>query len=127
MTKFKRWFSVVLWCGLIFIGSSLPSAQVSSNWLVDFVAHKLIHLVEYGVLFVLLHRALRISCPKISVLGLLGLSLGLAVAYGVLDEYHQTFLPGRQGRWQDVVVDGIGALGAAVVGYFRTSRKRSAD
>jgi len=107
---FKNWLTVLLWCGLIFVGSSLPSAQVSSNWLIDFVAHKLVHLIEYGVLFVLLHRALRVSYPKISTLRVVGLSLILTVVYGLLDEYHQTFLPGRQGRWRDVMVDGVGGL-----------------
>ncbi|MCL2227616.1 MAG: VanZ family protein [Oscillospiraceae bacterium] len=31
-------------------------------------------------------------------------------AYGALDEFHQTFVPGRAGMWQDWLLDTVGAL-----------------
>lgn len=45
-------------------------------------------------------------------------ALGICVLLAAVDEFHQTFVPGRSGRWQDVVVDALGGLcflaGAAV-------------
>ncbi|HHH41229.1 MAG TPA: VanZ family protein, partial [Chloroflexi bacterium] len=43
------------------------------------------------------------------------LSLALALLYAASDEYHQTFVPGRNGQWPDVVVDGIGGVIAILV------------
>ncbi len=39
----------------------------------------------------------------------------MTVAVASLDEFHQTFLPGRTGTWRDVVLDGIGAICAQLV------------
>jgi VanZ family protein len=50
-----------------------------------------------------------------------------------LDEIHQTFLPSRTGRWQDVAIDTSGALMMQIVLYARAtyamsrSRRNSAD
>lgn len=39
-----------------------------------------------------------------------GLAVGLCTALAALDEYHQTFVPGRSGQVRDVAVDLAGAL-----------------
>jgi VanZ family protein len=47
--------------------------------------------------------------------GVWALSFLLATLYGVTDEVHQSFVPGRNPDWRDVVADGLGALlGAGV-------------
>ena len=44
-------------------------------------------------------------------------SVGASVLYGLTDEFHQMFVPGRTAAWDDVAADGYGALiGAALVG-----------
>lgn len=102
----KLWGPVVFWMGLIFIGSSLPSASVSQNPLVDFLVHKLIHLFEYGFLAVLLYRASH--SLKVAIV--------FALAFGASDEWHQTFIPGREGRVRDLLVDTAGVfLGLGVL------------
>ena len=46
------------------------------------------------------------------------LAAGLGVLYGVLDEYHQSFVPGRSASAMDVVVDSVGVtLGLACAWY----------
>jgi VanZ family protein len=35
-----------------------------------------------------------------------------AVAYGISDELHQAFVPGRTADWQDVLADTVGAAAA---------------
>lgn len=42
-------------------------------------------------------------------------AIGIATAYGVLDEYHQSFVPGRDPSALDVLADFIGALLAVVI------------
>jgi VanZ family protein len=43
-----------------------------------------------------------------------------------LDEWHQTYLPSRTGRWQDVVLDSSAALVAQVLIWMVLSQRRSA-
>ena len=43
------------------------------------------------------------------------MAAALALAYGLTDEYHQTFVPGRAATLKDIIVDGIGAFSAALV------------
>jgi VanZ family protein len=44
-----------------------------------------------------------------------GLALGITLLYAISDEYHQTFVPGRNGTAVDVTVDMVGALLAALI------------
>jgi VanZ family protein len=39
----------------------------------------------------------------------------LSLAYAVSDEYHQTFVEGRTGTWEDVTIDGLGIAAALLV------------
>jgi len=113
--RFKRhellyyWLPVPLWMGLIFIISSRSSLPSHPNGLVDFVLKKGSHVAEYGILAFLLWRALskgkgaRASTPCTS-------AFVLTVLYALSDEYHQTFVPGRNGHIGDVGVDALGAM-----------------
>jgi len=49
----------------------------------------------------------------------------LATAYGVTDEYHQSFVPGRTADPMDVVKDLAGAAAACALYRWRTSRGAS--
>jgi len=42
------------------------------------------------------------------------ISFAFAVLFAISDEWHQTFVPGRDGCVQDVVIDSIGATVAAL-------------
>jgi VanZ family protein len=49
---------------------------------------------------------------------------GIAVAYGMTDEWHQSFVPNRHAELRDLVADGIGALAAtAIVGAWGIIRR----
>ncbi|RKX91784.1 MAG: hypothetical protein DRP84_11070, partial [Spirochaetes bacterium] len=43
------------------------------------------------------------------------ISIFLAVLYGLLDEFHQSFVPGRECSAYDLLVDSIGAVIGALV------------
>lgn len=106
--KLKNWFLVFLWAGFIFFLSSQPELQsgLPSQW--DFILRKLAHITEYAILTWLLLRALRQHALNKKTA--LVLAACLAILYAVSDEYHQTFVFGRQGVWRDVLIDGLGAI-----------------
>jgi VanZ family protein len=97
--RISAWAPVVFWAGLIFAFSSIPDLGTGLGaW--DLVLRKLAHAAEYGLLAVLLYRALRRPW----------LALALASAYAATDEVHQTFVHGREGTPRDWAIDTAGAL-----------------
>src|SRR5262245_14080239 len=74
---------------------------------------KLLHLVEYGVLAVLLARGF--SGEGAGQLASVGLALLVASAYGASDESHQAFVPLRQSDVRDWIADTIGAAAGAAL------------
>lgn len=102
--RVKKWLYVILWCGLIFAGSSLPKAELPTTTWFNWIAHKIVHLAEYGVLAYLFHQALEYTTHRKL------LAVFLTVLYAISDEYHQTFVPGRYGKITDVLIDSLGAI-----------------
>jgi VanZ family protein len=103
--KFTLWAAVVLWAGLIFALSSIPSLSTGLGvW--DEVLRKGAHAIEYAILGILLFRALGRELPAFL----------LGVAYAITDEVHQHFVQGRHASPFDVAFDAAGvALGLLVV------------
>jgi VanZ family protein len=50
------------------------------------------------------------------------LSMLVTIVTATFDEIHQTFIPSRTGRWQDVVLDSCGAAVLQVIVYFLSRR-----
>lgn len=105
---FKYWLPVVLWSGVIFMFSSLPTNRTSQIYWQDFIVKKTAHIVEYAIFTLLLYRALKISGVEKKEAGVY--SIILAVIYGMSDEFHQSFTPGREPTVRDVIFDTIGAV-----------------
>ncbi len=122
---FGYWLPPLAWMGLIFFLSAQPDLpQAPGPWL-DTLVKKTGHAVVYGVLAWLYLRALGqyfggVRTPTI----LRVVSVALAVAYALSDEYHQTFVPGRNGNMFDVTVDGAGACVAMLLDR-RLARRQS--
>lgn len=109
----RLWAPVVIWMAVIFTVSSLtlpPGARFVPDWLS--------HGFEYAVLGGLVVRALAGGAPSTALV--LAGAVGLATAYGVTDEIHQSFVPGREADALDVVKDlagaTVGALAWAAIG-----------
>ena len=84
--RFIRWGLVLGWMALIFFLSAQPDLpHPDSGWL-DLVISSGAHLLLFGVLALLLRWALGDG-----VRGLI-LAFGLALLYGVSDEFHQAFM-----------------------------------
>ena len=113
----SRWLPVLVWAGVIFALSSIPSLSSGlGTW--DYVLRKLAHMSEYAILALLLRRATA-SDPA---------ALALAVTYAATDEVHQLFVRGRHGSPVDVGIDAVGALiGLYAVRRWSTERSRTAS
>lgn len=93
----------------IFILSSRPSFGITSTFLYDFLIFKILHMIEYGLLYLLLFRALYKSSKNPSQKQL-ALAALIAVLYAISDEFHQTLVPTREGKLRDVFIDSAGIL-----------------
>ncbi len=140
------WLPVLVWMSLIFTASGdSHSGQHSSRiiepalrWLFPHIAdatvgaivlfvRKCAHVTEYAVLALLVWRALRQTGRhdrrpwrwSRAGFALLGTTL-----YASSDEIHQLFVPSREGRFEDVVIDAAGAaLGLFALWLFGKWRK----
>ncbi len=120
---------VILWMGLIFISSSIPSydfPQVSFwGWA------KLIHLIYFGILCLLLRKILQIQkmFPSLARNSTF-FAILFATCYGVTDEFHQLFTAGRHSQLTDVLIDLLGAClffaGARAVESLKLRRANAA-
>jgi len=101
----RHWLPVVVWMALIFVLSSFSGSSLSDFGSIDFLVKKAAHVTEYAVLCLLFFRAFKLAMiPRKA----LAASAIMAVIYAVSDEYHQTFVPLREGTVRDVFIDCIG-------------------
>jgi VanZ family protein len=112
-----RWLLPVAWMALIFCLSAQPDLPHASEPVWDLLLKKAAHMVEYGILFLLIWQALPRRRSGVV------LAWMLTVLYAASDEFHQAFVPGRNGRWVDVVIDSAGALLAAFAVRMRMRRR----
>ena len=108
-----HWLPVVVWMGFLFALSAQPELPLPPGPWLQNVYDKFAHAVSYAVLAWLLWRALRQRYPPSAVLW--ATCAGLAIAYGISDEFHQAFVPGRTPSVADLAADGVGAVAATLL------------
>ena len=145
----KAWIAAILWLIVIAIESTaLLSASNTSRILYPllhylfgldwerfevwhFYIRKTGHVVGYGILSILLFRAWRATLPAMSdtkwtprwaAIAILGTALVAS-----LDEWHQSFIPSRTGRWQDVVLDTCAGIAAQALVFLWWRKRRQGD
>jgi VanZ family protein len=134
----RLWLPPLLWTAVIFAASSGSFSSTNTggflqklihafgvDWInptafevVHFMIRKLSHVAEYGILSILVYRAVRADRPGRNLRWTLAAILFAAVV-GSLDEWHQAFVPGRTATPWDTVIDTLGAALAQVL-FFRT-------
>ncbi len=140
------WIAAILWLIVIAIESSaLLSAHNTSRILypvlhfifgVDrdrfevwhFYIRKTGHVIGYATLSILLFRAWRATLSATTPRKWSGRWAAIAVLgtafVASLDEWHQSFIPSRTGRWQDVVLDTCAGIGAQIILFIWLTRLR---
>jgi VanZ family protein len=121
-TFVRYWLPVALLCAAIFFQSAYPPPKQIPPWPhID----KLLHLCVYGLLGVLICRALSTIGPLYAgKWQLLMCAVVLTTLYGLSDEWHQSFVPGRYASAADLLADFVGALIGSAVGLALLLRYR---
>lgn len=114
----------LLWIAFIYVLSSLPKLHVTFE--TPLGADKIVHALMFFVLCLLVRRAFfhQHYFPLMRTYALLGAFIFTAV-YGILDEYHQQFVPNRVPDFYDFLADVGGAV--LYVGIFWLARRPNVD
>lgn len=120
-----RYLYMAAWMALIFCTSHTPDlkavplgqrfgllpealVELGGGWL-EFVVRKSAHVLAFGTMALLARYALAGHFPRLSSRRVAACAFLMAVAYAVFDEWHQSFVPGREGRLRDILIDAAGA------------------
>ena len=115
-------FMTFAYMGLLYYLSSLPQQSLAPvAWLPD----ELLHAAGYAVLALLLYLSLRRTFGLQERAAIIGSWL-ISLAYGAVDEYHQSFAPGRHPSGLDLLADAVGAGTLLLLLHFVTGWKRGA-
>lgn len=111
----RFWLPVAAYVALIAVVSHQPNLHPPVPYIFFIEMDKLAHVVEYGILGFLLARAWRATLAGSSPLvrGLVGIGCGIAL--GAIDEYHQSFVRGRDANGWDLLADTAGVTLAQLV------------
>lgn len=71
---------------------------------IDFILHKISHIIFYSLLTYLLYINIKIKRMKYVIIWL------IVVLFAFTDEMHQYFIIGRSGRLNDVILDSFASL-----------------
>lgn len=114
-----RWFYALLAMGIIFYQSSIPVRMPGKIPHLDKAVHA---LMFFGLCLAYFNVATRGGAQTTA--RACWAAFLLSVAYGISDEWHQSYVPGRLADWQDLLADALGAAAAAALGW--ALRHRSA-
>ena len=118
------WTPALVWSAVIFGLSSIPGKDLPQlpGW---GSADKVVHGAVYGVLGAFLWLGLRATWARESGLAWQTIAAALGAAlYGITDEMHQAFTPGRSPEVFDVLADFVGGLLGALACVAIVARKR---
>ena len=111
--KFKHfsfyWLPVIIYMAFIFYLSSLsnPIKTLTPKDLYHYLdlPRIIYHIIEYATLSLLLYRALKIKSKYPQSLAII-----ISAFYGITDEIHQNFVPGRIPSIYDALINIFGAI-----------------
>jgi VanZ family protein len=129
------WLLTLFWAGLIFQFSTETYSGSVTVWVLELLVNflhiavpprtlealhlllrKIAHLCEYSIFAVLVYRSLEAQHPRSWRAKPALWACLVAGLYSLTDEYHQSFVPGREAALSDCGLDTVGAaLGLLVV------------
>ena len=110
------WVPVIIYALFIFYLSSI-SFTLKRKPFPNY--DKVLHFVIFGILCVLLSRALKVTVRDGLKTYVPVLAILLTIVYGIFDEYHQIYTPMRRADIEDVFADGLGAVIAQTALFVR--------
>jgi VanZ family protein len=117
------WAPVIAWAALIFAFSAQPDLRFLPDQGLDFLIRKAGHMGVFGILALLLWRALALATTWRRPWAW---ALVFTLLYAITDEFHQGFVNGRSASAVDVAIDTAGAVIAVVaVTLVRARARRS--
>ena len=114
--KFKaliKFIPATIWMLVIFYFSSRSTTGVGYTGIERFLLFKTLHLIEYGLLAVLIIYPIQNLVPTIFY----------SYLYAISDEIHQYFTPGRGPKFTDTLIDLLGIIIGLL--FFHFIRKSS--
>jgi VanZ family protein len=133
MNWLKRWWPVLLWALVIsglstgsfssehtshfivpFLRWLLPNSPPQTIELLHHLIRKCAHFTEYFILSLLILRAVRAGEKGWHLRWALATVL-IVFCYAGLDEFHQSFVPGRGAAFTDVLIDTSGGIAAQLI------------
>lgn len=117
------WLPVVAWAAVIFFVSAQPKAAFERIGLTSELIALVGHFLTYAILMSLLVVAFRFG-SRLPARIIYLVAFILVALYGLSDEYHQSFVPGRTATLVDWIVDLAGAAAAWFI-LARRARRHS--
>jgi len=108
-----------------FLRKLFPAASLHTLSRMHTVIRKLAHITEFGALSTAVFHGVRGERYGWRFQWAL-ITLIIAVSYAGLDEWHQSFVPMREARFRDVMIDSIGTLLAQVLVWIYAKLHRNA-
>ena len=108
----SRFWPALLWAALILVGTSWPNITVGPD---IGGLDKVVHFGMYGGFAYLLLRASRYRASW----GRVTIVLACVAVFGLIDEVHQAYIPGRSASIADWFADILGGATGAVASRFR--------
>jgi VanZ family protein len=133
MKWLRYWWPALLWAVVISVFSTglfksdntgsviipmlrffLPHASAETLDFLHHIIRKCGHLSEYFILSMLILRGIRAGEKGLYLRWVL-VTILIVAGYAALDEYHQSFVPGRTAAVGDVLIDTTGGIAAQIV------------
>ena len=133
MNWLRYWWPAILWAVVISIFSTglfksdntgsviipilrflLPHSAPDTLQFLHHIIRKSAHLTEYFILSMLILRGIRAGEKGLYLRWVL-VTILIVACYAALDEYHQSFVPGRTAAVGDVLIDTTGGIAAQIV------------
>jgi VanZ family protein len=114
-------YPAILYAALIFILSANPSIAPPPGFVFE---DKIYHFIEYGIFSFLLFLAFYHSRKEFLKKNFFLLSCIIGITYGLSDEIHQSFVPGRSCEFLDFVADCLGILLVQIGIWLYLKRRR---
>lgn len=117
--KLLKWMPALVVMAVIFLFSSQPSKNLPDFGLIDRLVKKGGHMLGYGLLALSYWNGFGFERKKRPLAWL------LAVLYATTDEFHQSFVSGRNPSvWDVLIFDNLGALLSLWLAGLFIKRKR---